>query len=149
MNLLVQILANRAQRVLKNTDGESNRIFGLTTSSVATGEVVGSASSSNFDGTGEAACCLVVVRTGGTCATESMGALGGGSGRRDVSVVENFTSIQVPHHSADQKPKGPGSFGAGVREAVVVIPRLSLALRSCDLWPSYRWRERYLGCTIG
>lgn len=130
MNLLVQILANRAQRVLKNTDGESNRIFGLTISSAATGGVVGPASSSNFDGTGEAVCCLVVVRTG---VVESMEALDEGSGRRDVSAVENFTPIQVPHHSADQKPKGPGNFGAGVREAVVAIPRLSLALRSCDL----------------
>ena len=148
MNLLVQILTNRAQRVLKNTDGESNRIFGLTISSAATGRVAGPASSSNFDGTGEAACCLVVVRTG---VEESMEVLDEGSGRRDVSAVDtvNLTPIQVPHHSADQNPKGPGIFGVGVREAVVVIPRLSLAPRSCGLWPSRCWREWCHDCTMG
>lgn len=33
MNLFVQILANRAQKVLKKTDGESNRTLGLETAS--------------------------------------------------------------------------------------------------------------------
>ena len=80
MNLLVQILTNLAQRVLKNTDGESNRIFGLTISPVVTDRVVGSTSSSNFEGTGETDCCLVAVGAGVT--VDSMEALGGGSGRR-------------------------------------------------------------------
>ena len=81
MNLFVQMLANRAQRVLKNTEGESNRTFGLGTSSVCNDRVVGSPSSSNLDGTGEAGCCLVVVGTALT--SESMGALGESSGQRD------------------------------------------------------------------
>jgi hypothetical protein len=58
MNLFVQMLTNRAQKVLKKTDGESNRIFGLTISSVLT-DRVGSALSSYLDGIGEADRCLV------------------------------------------------------------------------------------------
>jgi len=74
MNLFVQMLANRAQRVLKNTEGESNRTCGLdTSSSVPKDLVVGSPPSSNLDGTGEADCCLVVV--GMALTSESMGAL--------------------------------------------------------------------------
>lgn len=84
MNLLVQILANRAQRVLKNTDGESNLIFGLA----VTDRMAGSASSSNFDGTGETDRCLVVVDTGAT--VDSMEVLGGDSGRRDDFVMDKI-----------------------------------------------------------
>jgi len=73
MNLFVQMLTNRAQRVLKNTEGESNRTFGLCITSVFGDRVVGSPSSSNLDGTGEADCCLIVVGTALTL--ESMGAL--------------------------------------------------------------------------
>ena len=102
MNLLVQILTNRAQRVLKNTDSESNRIFGLAIPSVLTDRVVGSTSSSNFDGTGEAESCLVVVvRTGAEIA--SMGALDGGSGRRDGPGIEKI-EIDLGSSSADQSP---------------------------------------------
>ena len=61
MNLFVQILANRAHKVWKNTDTESNRTSGLTTASAVTDRVPGSSSSSNLDGTGETDCILVVV----------------------------------------------------------------------------------------
>ena len=101
MNLLVQILTNRAQRVLKNTDSESNRIFGLAIPSVLTDRVVGSTSSSNFDGTGEAESCLAVVRTGAEIA--SMGALDGGSGRRDGPGMEKI-EIDLGSSLADQSP---------------------------------------------
>ena len=74
MNLLVQMLANRAQRVLKNTEGESNRTFGLDIFSVFKDWVAGSPSSSNLDGTGDADCCLIVV--GAAFTPESMGDLG-------------------------------------------------------------------------
>ena len=61
MNLFVQMLANRAQRVWKNTEGESNRTFGLGVSEFKD-RVVGSPESSvNFDETGEGDCCIVVA----------------------------------------------------------------------------------------
>ena len=62
MNLFVQILANRAQRVWKNTNGESNRTFSLGISSVFKDRVVRSPSSVNFDETGEGDCCIVFTR---------------------------------------------------------------------------------------
>ena len=78
VNLFVQILANRAQKVLKNTEGESNRTFGLDTFSVPKDRVVGSPSSSNLDGTGETDRRPIVVETALT--PESMGALSESSG---------------------------------------------------------------------
>lgn len=96
MNLLVQILANRAQRVLRNTDGESNRILGLVISSVAMGRVVGSTSSSNLDGTGETDRCSVVVKAGG--AFESMRGLGS-SGRRDALAGHQENCVQLTRFS--------------------------------------------------
>ena len=84
MNLLVQMLTNRAQRVLKNTEGESNRTFGLEISSVFKDRAAaGSPSSSNLDGTGEVDCRLIVA--GAALTLESMGALGESSGGRDSS----------------------------------------------------------------
>ena len=59
MNLFVQMLENRAQRVLKNADGESKRTLGLGIPSILGDRVVGSPSSANFDEGGEADCCLV------------------------------------------------------------------------------------------
>lgn len=73
MNLLVQILAKRAQRVLKKTEGESNRTSGLAVSAIVADGMVGDPSSSNFDGTGETDCCLVVV-VGAGVTLGSMGA---------------------------------------------------------------------------
>ena len=64
MNLLVQMLANRAQRDWRNIEGESNRTAGL--SSVFKVRVVGSPSSVNLDGTGEADCCLIVAGVAST-----------------------------------------------------------------------------------
>lgn len=58
-----QILENRAQRVPKNTDGESNRTLGLETPSVFTDRVVGPSSTENASGTGERDCCLVFAGT--------------------------------------------------------------------------------------
>jgi hypothetical protein len=72
-NLLVQMLAKRAQRVLKKTEGESNRISGLAAGSMVADGMVGDPSSSNFDGTGERDCCLVVV-VGAGVTLGSMGA---------------------------------------------------------------------------
>lgn len=73
-NRLVQMLAKRAQRVLKKTEGESNRTSGLAVGSmVADGMVGDPSSSSNFDGTGETDCCLVVV-VGAGVMLGSMGA---------------------------------------------------------------------------
>lgn len=54
-----QILENRAQSVLKNTDGESNRTLGLETPSVFTDRVVGPSSTAKASGTGEGDRCLV------------------------------------------------------------------------------------------
>lgn len=59
MNLFDQTLANRAQRVLKSTDGESNRTPGLE---IFSDRIVGSTSSSKPDETEEADCCLGFVR---------------------------------------------------------------------------------------
>lgn len=73
MNLLVQMLANRAKKVLTNTEGESNRTFGLCAASVLKDGVEGLPSSSTLDGMGEADCCLIVV--GKALTSESMGAL--------------------------------------------------------------------------
>lgn len=74
MNLFVQILANRAQRVLKNTDGESNRIFGLTISaSVSVDPTVGSAPSSDLYGGGEADPSLVFFEIGATVDSMALG----------------------------------------------------------------------------
>ena len=56
MNLFVQMLENRAQRVLKNTDVESNWTFGLEISSVFGDRVVGSPSSADLDGAREVLC---------------------------------------------------------------------------------------------
>jgi hypothetical protein len=53
MNVLDQMLENRAQRVLKNADGESNRTLGLETPSVFTDRVVGPSSTANASGIGE------------------------------------------------------------------------------------------------
>ena len=87
INLFVQMLANRAQMVSKNTEGESNRTCGLDTSSSASKDrVVGLPSSSNLGGTGEADCCRIVV--GIASAPRSMGALGESSGRRDWPSME-------------------------------------------------------------
>jgi len=58
MNLFVQVLANRAQRVLKNINYESNRTFGLGISTAFKDWVVGSPSSVNFDGIMEADLCV-------------------------------------------------------------------------------------------
>lgn len=63
MNLFDQTLANRAQSVLKNTDGESNRTLGLEIFSMFTDRMVGPASSPKLDETGEGDCCLGFVRT--------------------------------------------------------------------------------------
>jgi len=107
MNLFVQMLTNRAQRVLKNTEGESNRTFGLGISPTFKDRVVGSPSSSNLDGTGEADCCLVVF--GMALTSESMGALGESSGQSDSS---HFAAEKVdidPFPSADQMVGGAGS----------------------------------------
>ena len=76
MNLFVQMLANRTQKVLRNTEGESNRTLGLVISFVFKGWVIGSPSSSNLDGTGEADCCLIVVGTALMLGSMSMGVPG-------------------------------------------------------------------------
>lgn len=68
---------------------------------------MGSASSSNFDGTGEVDCCLVAVGMG---VTESMEALDEGLGRRNASAVEKIDT-NLSSSSADQRPRGV--FGAG------------------------------------
>ena len=57
MNLFDQMLENRAQKLLKNTNRESNRTLGLEIPSAFTDRVVGSSSVSNSDGTGEGDCC--------------------------------------------------------------------------------------------
>jgi len=66
MNLFVQMLVNRAQRVLKNTDDESNWIFGLGISSVVKDWVVGLSSSVNFDRIVESDRCVVVAGVAST-----------------------------------------------------------------------------------
>lgn len=86
MNLFVQILANRAKRVSRNTDGESNKTLGLEVSSTFVDRVTESTLSSNLDGTGEAGCWLVVV--GAVTVFESMVILSEGSNRMDGSPTE-------------------------------------------------------------
>lgn len=63
IKLFVQMAANRAQKVLKNTGSESNWTFGLTISSwLADG--AGSVPSSYLAGIGEVDSCLVVLGRG-------------------------------------------------------------------------------------
>lgn len=90
MNLFVQILTKRAQKVSKNTDGDSKRIFGLATSSVLT-DRAGSAPSSYLDGSGEADFCLVVSEKG----LESMEVPG--EGQRDGPEQEKKLEIDELH----------------------------------------------------
>ena len=85
MNLFVQTLAKRAQKVLKNTTGESNRTSGLETFSAFSHGVVGSASSANLDGTGETDRSLVAF--GEAVTLGSMEALGERSGGRSDSPI--------------------------------------------------------------
>ena len=80
MNLFVQILANRVQRVFKKTDGELNWTSGLEMSFMVTDELAGLTSSSNWDGTGGSDCCSVIVRT--AAALKSTRTLGEHSGQR-------------------------------------------------------------------
>jgi hypothetical protein len=106
------MLTNRAQRVLKNTDGESNRTLGLVISSVPKDWVVGSASSSNLDGTGEADCCLAIVGTAVT--VESMGAPGERSGRRGWGLQRRkliWTDLSPRPHQPIKRTVGRRSGG--------------------------------------
>lgn len=82
MKFFVHILANRAQRVLKNTEGESNRTSGREISSAFAGWV-GSTVSSNLDGTGEVDSCLVAFER--PSPVVAIRVLGEGSGQRDDS----------------------------------------------------------------
>jgi len=83
MNLFDQILENRAQRVLKNTDGESNLTLGLEISSAFADRIVGPSSTSNSSGTGEGDWCLAFVGT--AMEFDSMEAIGDLLCRRDGS----------------------------------------------------------------
>ena len=85
MNLLDQILENLAQRVSKNTDGESNRTLGLEISSVFTDRIFGPSSTSNSNTTGEGDCCLAFVGT--AMEFDSVEAIGDLLCRRDGSPV--------------------------------------------------------------
>ena len=57
------MLENRAQMVLKNTDGESNRTLGLEIPSVFTDRIAGPSSTSNMGGIWEGDWCLAFVGT--------------------------------------------------------------------------------------
>ena len=63
-NLFVQILANRAQRLFNNHDGESNRTIGLAVSFVVTDRVVESAPSSSLCGARESGCWASILGAG-------------------------------------------------------------------------------------
>ena len=79
------MLTNRAQRVLKNTNGESNWTFGLEIS-LFTDQVLGLTSSSNFGGIWETDHGLVVI--GNAVTLNSMRVLGESSTRRDGPPTE-------------------------------------------------------------
>lgn len=83
------MLVNRAQRVLKNTDHESNRTLGLEIPAL-TGRVLGSASSMNVDGIRDADCGLAVVGT--AVMLDSMKALGESSTRRGGTPTEKINA---------------------------------------------------------
>jgi len=86
MNLFDQMLENRAQRVLKKTNGELNRTLGLETLSALTDRVVGSSSVSKPDGTGGGDCRFVPL--GIAMTLDSAEALDEHLRRRDGSPME-------------------------------------------------------------
>jgi len=98
-NLFDQILENLAQKVLKNTGGESNRTLGLEIPSVFTARVVGPSSTSNSNGSGEGDWCLAFVGT--AIKFDSMGALGDLLCRRDGSPVGSIDTGLSSFLSAD------------------------------------------------
>jgi len=102
MKLFDQILEKRAQKVLKNTNGESNRTLGLETSPTFTDRVVGPSSSLNLDGAGEADCCLTVIGIATTL--DSMEALDKRSGRRDGPPPMEAMPVMTPVLPIPQSP---------------------------------------------
>lgn len=124
MNLLDQTLANRAQRVLKNTGGESNCTLGREISSAQTDRPVGSGSSSNLDGTGEGDCCLVIVGTAMT--RDPMEALGGHLCRRGGPPMERIDTA-LSHFSITQFNCWGKYSTWDVHQVVILLPSLPLA----------------------
>lgn len=99
MNLLDQMLEKRAQRVSKNTDGESNRTLGLEIPSIFTDRVAGSSSILNSSGTGEGEWCLAFVGT--AIRFDPMEALDDPLCRRGGSPVGRFDTGLSPLLSAN------------------------------------------------
>jgi len=99
MNLLDQMLEKRAQRVSKNTNGESNRTLGLEIPSMFTDRVAGSSSTSNSGGTWEGEWCFALVGT--AIMFDSMEILDDPLCRRGGSPVGGFDTSLSPFLSAN------------------------------------------------